>query len=55
MDEGARQFFDEFLILPYRATNRDPYPFAWNDINVTEGLYSAALIRTLRLYERRFL
>ena len=54
LDEGARQHYDEFIVLPFRATNSAPFPFEWVDFVLTENLYSALLIRTLRLYETRF-
>jgi hypothetical protein len=54
LEDGARQYYDEFLILPFQATNSDPFPFLWNDLSSTERLYGAVLIRTLRLYEAHF-
>lgn len=45
---------DEFLILPFRASNADPYPFAWVDLPSTRDELNAALLRTLRLYELQF-
>lgn len=45
---------DEFLILPFRASNADPYPFTWVNLPSTRDELSAALLRTLRLYELRF-
>ncbi|MBA3947119.1 MAG: hypothetical protein H0X37_21475 [Herpetosiphonaceae bacterium] len=46
--------FDVFLILRYRATNEDPYPFEWVDYTATTRDYGAALIRMSREYDRRF-
>lgn len=46
--------FDEFLILRFRATNRDPFPFEWTDAGQTEMDYGAVLTRILRKYETRF-
>lgn len=54
LDAGARRDYDEFVVLGFRATNTPPFPFEWVDLLSTENLYSAALIRTLRLYETRF-
>lgn len=54
LDAGVRHDFDEFIVLPFQATNSAPFPFDWVDFVSTENLYSAALIRTLRLYETRF-
>lgn len=46
--------FDEFLILHFRATNEEPYPFEWVDRPKTETDYGATLVRILRKYETRF-
>ena len=54
LDAGARHYYDEFIILPFQATNSAPFPYDWVDLVSTENTYSAALIRTLRLYETRF-
>lgn len=51
---NAASYFDEFLILKYKATNEPPtYPFAWADKKQTELLYGAALARISAEYERR--
>lgn len=50
----AAPAFDEFLILRYRATNVEPYPFEWVDLKATELDYGAILTRISREYERRF-
>jgi len=54
LDAGARHDYDEFIVLTFQATNSAPFPFDWVDFTSTEKLYSAALIRTHRLYETRF-
>jgi hypothetical protein len=41
----AAPHFDEFLILPFMATNSPPYPFDWVDRKRTELDYGAALAR----------
>lgn len=46
--------FDEFLVLRYRATNVEPYPFDWVDLRSTELDYAAILTRISREYTRRF-
>ncbi len=46
--------FDEFLVLRYRATNVEPYPFEWVDLRATELDYAAILTRISREYNRRF-
>jgi|SRR5579872_357455 len=47
--------FDEFVILRFRATNVDPFPFSWVDDQSLVEQYSASLTRISRLYDRRFL
>ncbi len=43
--------FEEFLILPFVATNVPPYPFEWVNRTKLEDEYAAMLIRLLRRYE----
>ena len=50
----AAPFFDEFLVLRFRATNEPPFPFAWLDQRQTDLDYGAVLTRILRKYEARF-
>lgn len=50
----AAPAFDEFIVLPYRATNEDPFPFGWVDYDATRQDYGAALARISREYETRF-
>lgn len=54
LNESARSVFDEFQILRFRATNANPFPFEWVDLNVTEMEYSSVLTRVSREYDRRF-
>ena len=51
---SAKPAFDEFLILPFRASNEKPYPFSWVDLESTERDYAAMLVRVSREYEVRF-
>lgn len=51
---GAASAFDEFLILDFGATNREPYLFAWAHKRTAADEYMAALQRMSGLYERRF-
>jgi hypothetical protein len=51
--EIAPKFY-EFVILKYRATNDDPYPFEWLSYADTFQDYGAALIRISREYDTRF-
>ncbi len=46
--------FDEFVVLRYRATNEDPFPFEWVDYDATRQDYAAALARISREYQHRF-
>ncbi len=46
--------FDEFLVLRYRATNEEPYPFSWVDYQRTFNDYGAVLTRICRTYDERF-
>lgn len=46
--------FDEFLVLRYRATNEEPYPFEWVDYGQSFNEYGAILTRISREYDRRF-
>ena len=50
----ARDAYDEFLILRFRATNAPPFPFEWVDANATRLDYAAALARVGAEYQRRF-
>ena len=46
--------FDELVILQFRATNLEPFPFEWVDAEGTEHDYSAALVRVSDAYSERF-
>ena len=46
--------YDEFLILPFRATNYEPYEFEWVDATETKRDYGSALVRIAGEYQRRF-
>ncbi len=46
--------FDEFLILRFKATNTEPYPFEWADYHETRLDYAAALTRISARYQQRF-
>jgi hypothetical protein len=50
----AAPLFDEFVVLPYRATNEDPFPFEWVNYDATRQDYGAALARISREYQSRF-
>lgn len=54
LKSSATQHFDEFLIVPFEATNRPPYPFSWVDKKTTMNKYSAVCQRTLSEYDSRF-
>jgi hypothetical protein len=46
--------FDETIMLRYKATNEDPYPFEWVDASRAAREYAASLVRISSEYERRF-
>ena len=50
----AAPHFDEFITLPYDATNEPPFPFAWVNYLLTDQNYGSALLRMCREYDRRF-
>lgn len=50
----AAPSFDEFVILRYRATNEEPFPFDWMNYDESRLDYGAALARISREYEQRF-
>lgn len=50
----AAASFDEFLLLKFRATNQQPFPFAWVNPPGVAADYGAALVRIADLYEKRF-
>ncbi len=50
----AKPAFGEFLILRYRATNVEPYPFEWVNYDQTALDYGAILVRVSREYDARF-
>ena len=54
LKEHAEPSFDEFLIVNFEATNREPYPFAWTNVAATEASYAAVLQRLLGAYGGRF-
>jgi hypothetical protein len=51
---AVRDFFDEFVILRFRAQNEAAYPFEWVNEKETQLEYGAALIRISNEYQSRF-
>lgn len=51
--DSAEPCFDEFLILPFKATNVEPYPFEWLDPDRLRDAYASMLVRLLGRYGRR--
>jgi len=47
----AEPCYDEFLILPFVATNEPPFEFRWWDASRTRDQYSSMLVRVLDRYE----
>jgi hypothetical protein len=41
----AGPFFDDFLILRYKAINEPPFPFAWDNVANANQEYGAILTR----------
>lgn len=54
LDKRARDKFDEFQVLRFRASNTPPFPFEWVDEARTRLEYSALLTRVSREYDQRF-
>lgn len=54
LNAEARPSFDELLLLRYRATNQEPYPFEWVNYEETFRDYGAILTRLSRTYDTRF-
>lgn len=54
LNAQVRPNFDELIILPYEATNEEPFPFSWRNRTGTIQDYAAALVRVSREYDRRF-
>ena len=54
LKDRVQSAFDEFQVLPFRATNAKPFPFEWVDLVKTEMEYSSVLTRISREYDRRF-
>ncbi len=52
--EEIRAEFDELLVLPFTATNLDPFPFEWVNANLTRQDYGSFLVRLSRHYDQRF-
>jgi hypothetical protein len=50
----AKERFDEFQFLRFRATNASPFPFEWVNYSQTINEYSALLLRLSREYDRRY-
>lgn len=50
----AAPAFNEFVLLRFRATNQEPFPFSWLDAAGIAADYGAVLVRLSHLYEMRF-
>jgi hypothetical protein len=51
--EHAAPSFNEFLILRYKATNEEPFPFDWVDFKETRLNYGALLTRITSVFQQR--
>ncbi|MGB2589654.1 MAG: hypothetical protein WBG02_07230 [Candidatus Acidiferrum sp.] len=49
----AAPHFDEFLVLRFRATNENPFPFEWVDQAETVRDYASALVRISSRYQSK--
>lgn len=49
----AEPCYREFLVLPFRATNRPPFAFEWVGADRIRDGYASILIRLLRAYDRQ--
>ncbi len=49
-----KDVFEEVVVLPFIATNKEPFEFDWVNLSAVANEYSAALIRISKEYERRF-
>jgi len=53
LHEHAAPSYNEFLVLHYKATNEEPYPFEWVDFNETRLNYAAVLTRISSAFQQR--
>jgi hypothetical protein len=51
--EYAAPTYNEFLVLRYKATNEEPYPFEWVDFDETRLNYAAVLTRISSAFQQR--
>jgi hypothetical protein len=51
--EHAGSSYNEFLVLHYKATNEEPYPFEWVNYNETRLNYAAVLTRISSAFQQR--
>ena len=49
----AAPAFDEFIFLPFTATNEEPFSFNWVNEKATQLNYGAALVRIGQAFEAR--
>lgn len=50
---SAEPCYDEFLVLPFKASNEPPFEFRWRKPAAVRDEYAAMLTRLLRSYARR--
>lgn len=50
----AEPAFDHFLLLRFKASNYEPFPFEWLNTSETKRDYGAILVRISAEYDRRF-
>jgi hypothetical protein len=49
----AEPCYREFLVLPFRASNRPPFDFQWVNADRLNDGYASILLRLVRAYERQ--
>lgn len=54
IERDVRPFYDEMVLLRYKATNDAPFTFQWVDAATTQRDYAASLVKISRVYEQRF-
>ena len=51
---GVKPYYDEMILLRYKAKNDSPFDFEWVDVAAMKRDYTASLIKISREYKQRF-
>jgi hypothetical protein len=54
LDAEVRPAFDEMILLRYKATNENPFPFEWDNQTEAYANYAASLVRIASEFDHRF-